>query len=103
MQTSYSGTYFCLQQDHDSRSFLLQNKKEQIRLRFCQLLALRHKLNAIDMEAHFDLNHNPSGIEIVSLCNQQHILLLNTLELIDLKKAISCGLEAPLRKWFHAA
>lgn len=103
MQSTYSGTYFKLVQDHNSRSFLLLNKEEQLRLRFCQLLALRHKLNAIDMEAHFDLNRNPSGIEIVSVCNQKHVLVLNSLELIDLKKAISCGLEAPLRQWFYAA
>lgn len=54
-------------------------------LSFCQLLALRCKVNAMDLEAHFDETRNNGGIEILLFCNREHVIILDTYQLIDLK------------------
>ncbi|WP_340063298.1 hypothetical protein [Ascidiimonas aurantiaca] len=57
---------------------------KEILLSFCELLAFRNTIKAIDIDTHF-YNHH-SGIEIVSLCNLKEILILETEDLIELKK-----------------
>lgn len=39
------------------------------------------------MEAHFN-GTNPHGIEIVQLCNREHIFVFSSLEAADLKEFI---------------
>ncbi len=54
---------------------------------FCQLLSLRQKLINIDLETHFN-GENLHGMEILMLCNKEHLFIFNTLEILDLKKLL---------------
>jgi len=54
----------------------------------CQLLALRHKVMNIAIEDHFDSDLNAHGFEVLMLCNKEHLFVLNTLEILDLKNLI---------------
>lgn len=42
-------------------------------------------MNAMDLLAHFDEQGNTSGIEILLFCNREHVLILDTYQVIDLK------------------
>jgi len=57
-------------------------------------LALREKVNAIPIEDHFDGSLNKHGFEILLLCNKEHLLILNTLEILDLKELVEKGFVA---------
>lgn len=64
----------------------METAHKSVRLSCCQLLALRNNVNAIDLEAHFDEEKNRSGIEILMFCNREHVLILDTYQVIDLKE-----------------
>ncbi|RUA18019.1 MAG: hypothetical protein DSY83_03115, partial [Flavobacteriia bacterium] len=59
-----------------------------IRMSLCQLLSLRHKVLSISLEAHFDGDLNKHGFEVLLLCNKEHLFILNTLEILDLKSLV---------------
>lgn len=67
-----------------SNKYLLKFYHKQVTLTFCNLLALRNTINAINIESHFYEGH--SGVELISICNLKEILLLDTLDVLELKK-----------------
>lgn len=79
--------YTFYQAEHD-RSFFLDFGQKTIRMSLCQLLALRHKILSISIEDHFDGDLNKHGFEILLLCNKEHLFILNTLEILDLKSLV---------------
>ncbi|HET7361843.1 MAG TPA: hypothetical protein VFI78_07915 [Salinimicrobium sp.] len=85
MNLLYKSKYFASYQCDTRRCFYFDFGEESISLSFCQLLALRNKVNAINLESHFNSDLNKHGIEILMLCNREHILILDTLQVIDLK------------------
>lgn len=60
----------------------------------CQLLSLRQKVMSISIESHFDSDLNKHGFEVLLLCNKEHLFILNTLEILDLKKLVDNGFVA---------
>ncbi|GAB4509616.1 MAG: hypothetical protein Tsb004_10820 [Allomuricauda sp.] len=44
---------------------------------------------SINIESHFDSDLNAHGFEVLMLCNKEHLFILNTLEVLDLKKLVS--------------
>lgn len=87
MKALYKSNYFSTHQSDRGRHFMLDLGHKTVRLSFCQLLAFRQKIKNIDLDAHFD-GRNHHGMEIVFLCNREHIFVFNTLEVIDLKELI---------------
>lgn len=88
MNLLHKSKYFAAYQCDSKRCFCFDFGQKPINLSFCQLLALRKKVNAIDLDSHFDGSLNPHGIEILVLCNREHILILDTYQVIDLKELI---------------
>ena len=88
MNLLYKSYYFASYQCDQSRSFFIDFGHKQVKLSFCQLLAIRQKLQAIDISSHFDKDLNYSGIEILTLCNREHLFVFDTLQVIDLKQLI---------------
>ena len=66
--------------------YILRFHSKHIELSFCELLVFRTKINSIDICAHFYDNHK--GIEIISLCNLKEILILETTDVLELKKVL---------------
>lgn len=79
---------FASHQCDRDRCFYIDFGKKQVKLTFCQLLSLRHKVQRINLEAHFDGKYNNSGIEILTLCNREHLFILDTKEIIELKELL---------------
>ena len=88
MNLLYKSYYFASYQCDKSRSFYLDFGHKQVKLTFCQLLSIRQKVNAINLDSHFDKDMNYNGIEILTLCNREHLFILDTLQVIDLKQLI---------------
>lgn len=88
MNLLYKSYYFATYQCDQSRSFFIDFGHKQVKLSFCQLLALRQKVQAIDISSHFDRDLNYSGIEILTLCNREHLFVFDTLQVIDLKQLL---------------
>lgn len=85
MNLLHRSKYFAVYQCDARRCFLFESEHKSVWLSFCQLLALRQKVNAIDLQAHFEEHGNTSGIEILLFCNREHVLILDTYKVIDLK------------------
>jgi hypothetical protein len=88
MDLIHSSKFYAIYQSGQERAFYLDMGQKTLRLRFCQLLAIRRRLGEIAIESHFDSDLNAHGFEILTLCNKEHLFVLNTLEILDLKGLI---------------
>ncbi|MBC9797439.1 hypothetical protein [Sinomicrobium weinanense] len=84
----FKSRYYAAYQSKKGRCFFVDIQDRRIKMSFCQLLAFRQKILAIDLDAHFDAELNRHGIEILTLCNREHLFVLDTLEVVDLKMFI---------------
>jgi len=89
MNVIVQSTYYTLYQAADERCFYLDFGQKIVRMSLCQLLSLRHKVMSINIESHFDSDLNAHGFVVLMLCNKEHLFILNTLEVLDLKKLVS--------------
>ena len=89
MNVIVQSTYYTLYQAADERCFYLDFGQKIVRMSLCQLLSLRHKVMSINIESNFDSDLNAHGFEVLMLCNKEHLFILNTLEVLDLKKLVS--------------
>lgn len=89
MNQVHQSKYFAIYQCDLKRCFCFKSAHKSVYLTLCQLLVLRSKVNSMNLESHFDELRNPSGIEILLFCDLQHVIILDTYQLIDLKELIS--------------
>lgn len=85
MKLLYSSQYYTSYQCDRGRCFYIDFNHKLIKLSFCQLLAFRQQIKNIDIEAHFN-GKNHHGMEILQLCNREHIFVFSTLEVVDLRQ-----------------
>ena len=85
MNLLYKSYYFTSYQCDRSRCFYIDFGHKQVKFSFCQLLAIRQKVQRIDISSHFDKDLNYNGIEVITLCNREHLFVFDTLQVIDLK------------------
>lgn len=94
---------FCsFYQNDTDRSFYLDFEHKSITLTFCQLLELRQKIYSLEIASLFYEESCPHDFKILTLCNQQHLLILSIEEVLDLKRLlqnafISMGLSRPVQ------
>lgn len=84
MNLLFQSRYFSSYQSDRDRRFIFDFGHKSIQLSFCQLLAFRQHVLRIDLDAHFT-GENKHGLEILVLCNKEHILVFDTHQVIDLK------------------
>lgn len=94
MNVIVRSTYYTLYQDTKERCFFVDFGQKMVRMSLCQLLSLRQKVMSISIESHFDSDLNKHGFEVLLLCNKEHLFILNTLEVLDLKKLVDNGFVA---------
>lgn len=83
MKLLHKSHYFSSYQCDNTRRFYVDFNHKLVKFRLCQLLALRHQVQKINLEAHFNGN-NEHGLEIFTLCNKEHLFVFNTIEVLDL-------------------
>lgn len=81
----FKSRFYAAYQSEKGRCFFVDIQQKRVKMSFCQLLAFRQKVIAMDLDAHFNGDLNRHGIEILTLCNREHLFILDTLEVIDLK------------------
>lgn len=86
--------YYSIHQAVDQRCFHVDFGQKSVQLSFCQLLALREKINAISMGSLFDTDTNKHGLYFLTLCNNEHLFVLNILEVLDLKSLVQNSFAA---------
>src|SRR5699024_3330474 len=86
MKVLHQSKYYTLLQCDLKRCFLFKSVHKSIHLTFCQLLTFRNKVRRINLETHFDLNEYGSGLEILFIKDWEHVLPLDTYQVIDLKE-----------------
>lgn len=91
MKAIYKSQFYALFQSQQERCFYIDFGQKTVRASFCQLLALRQKVLSIEIEDHFDSDLNQHGFELLQLCNKEHLFILNTHEVLDLKQLIQNG------------
>ncbi|MBA4744982.1 hypothetical protein GO009_03985 [Muricauda sp. TY007] len=94
MNVIFQSTYYTLYQAANERCYYIDFGQKLVRMSLCQLLSLRHKVNTIAIENHFDSDLNAHGFEVLMLCNKEHLFILNTLEVLDLKNLVDHGFVA---------
>lgn len=87
MNLLFQSKYFSSYQSDKDRHFIFDFGHKTVQLSFCQLLAFRNKVLKIDLDTHFS-GENKHGVEILVLCNREHILIFDTHQVIDLKEFI---------------
>ena len=85
MNVIVQSTYYTLYQSVKERSFYVDFCQKMVRMSLCQMLSLRYKVMSIPIENHFDGDLNKHGFEVLLLCNKEHLFVLNTYEILDLK------------------
>lgn len=85
MNLLFQSRYFSSYQSDSDRRFIFDFGHKTIQLSFCQLLAFRQNVLKIDLDAHFS-GENKHGIEILILCNKEHIFIFDTHQVVDLKE-----------------
>jgi len=88
MKVVFCSKFYTLYQSDKEKCHYLDMDQKTIKLSFCQFLALRTKVQNISIEDHFDSDLNKHGFEVLVLCNKEHLFVLNTLELLDLKSLV---------------
>ncbi|HAI42526.1 MULTISPECIES: hypothetical protein [unclassified Maribacter] len=88
MKVVFQSKFYTLYQSDKEKCHYLDMNQKTIKLSFCQLLALRNKVQNISIENHFDSDLNKHGFEVLMLCNKEHLFILNTIELLDLKTLV---------------
>jgi hypothetical protein len=88
MNLLYKSYNFASYQCDRNRCYYIDFGHKTVKLSFCQLLSLRQKVQRIDLESHFNKDLNSNGIEILTLCNREHLFILDTLQVIELKELI---------------
>ena len=85
---------YTLYQSDNNRLFYIDFGSKTVQLSFCQLLAFRQKIQQLDITTHFDEALNPHGLEIITLCNNEHLFLLDTYQVIALKTLLQNAFTA---------
>ncbi len=85
MNLLFQSRFFTSYQSDIDRRFVFDFGHKMIQLSFCQLLAFRQNVLKIDLDTHFS-GENKHGIEILVLCNREHIFVFDTHQVIDLKE-----------------
>ena len=91
MNLLFKSHFFAAYQCDTKRCFFIDFGHKKVRMSLCQLLSLRQKVMNINLESHFDEDMNPNGIEIISLCNREHLFIMDTLQIIDLRQLLKAS------------
>ncbi len=83
MELLFASTYYSSYQSSTERCFYINFGHKTVRVTFCQLLSLRYKAKQMSSFEYIDnlLNHNDTVL--LSLCDKEHLILLDTLRVLD--------------------
>jgi len=83
MDQIFSSTYFTSFQSSSNSSFYIDFGHKTIEMSFCQLLSLRHKAKQLSSNEHIEYMLAYQDVTLLTFCDREHIVLLDTLQLLD--------------------
>ncbi|WP_034237916.1 hypothetical protein [Aquimarina atlantica] len=83
MELIFSSTYYASYQSSTERCYYIDFGHKMVKISFCQLLSLRYKAKQMSTFDYINnlLNHNDTVL--LSLCDKEHLILLDTLMVLD--------------------
>ncbi len=89
MEKIYATNNGRIDQSDQLHCFFLHFQGTEIKLPPCSLIALKAKLNALNLEQLLLTDDQTSDIEVISVCNRERFLILSLEQLIELKDLIA--------------
>lgn len=77
-----------VQNDKDNR-FYLQYKGSEYRMAVCALIAFKSKIDQLDIEEMLLSDASLNSVEVIPLCNKEHLMVLTLDEIIEMKDLIA--------------
>ncbi len=89
MHLIYESSNASIHQSDSENCFYLNFKSEVYKLKVCSFIALKAKLDKMNLEAMLLDDEMGADVEIISLCNNDRILVLTIDEVIELKELMA--------------
>jgi len=88
METVFISKYFKSFLSASGREYQIDFGYKKVNFSFCQLLALRHSVNQMSAQKHLEELLNTANVDILSLCNKEHFIILDIAQILDLHNLI---------------
>ncbi|OED46110.1 hypothetical protein AB832_01045 [Flavobacteriaceae bacterium (ex Bugula neritina AB1)] len=88
MDQLFASKYYTSYQDVDARCFYLDFGHKIVKVSFSQLLHLRYKIKQLSSYEHIEYMFNYCDVTLLTFCDKEHMLLLDALQVLDLKELI---------------
>lgn len=88
MELLFTSKYYTSYQSAEERCFYIDFGYKLIKVSFCQLLSLRYKAKQLSTKDHIEFMLNHSDTTLLSFCDKQHVLLLDTHQVLDFVELI---------------
>lgn len=83
MELIFSSTYYSSYQSSKERCYYIDFGHKMVKISFCQLLSLRYKAKQMSAFEYIDDLFNHNDTVLLSLCDKEHLILLDTLMVLD--------------------
>ncbi|WP_159090862.1 hypothetical protein [Aquimarina aquimarini] len=84
MDLIFSSTYYTSYQSTTERCYYIDFGHKTVKVSFCQLLSLRYKAKQMSSIEYIDnLLNKYNDTVLLTLCDNQHLILLDTLMVLD--------------------
>ncbi|WP_196894058.1 hypothetical protein [Aureivirga marina] len=88
MEILHNSSFFSSYQDVEKELFYIDFGHKVVSLTFHQFLHLKHKINRISSPRYLELVIQKRNLEILTLCNRKHIMILDVPQILDLQKLV---------------
>lgn len=88
MEQLFTSKYYKSYQSKTERCFYLDLGRKRVKVSFCQLLGLRYKIKQLSTPEHLEYMINHCDVTLLSFCDKEHIILLDTLQVLDFTELI---------------
>ncbi|MBW1296137.1 hypothetical protein [Aquimarina litoralis] len=83
MELLFASKYYTSYQSSEDQCFYIDFGHKLVEVSFCQLLSLRYKAKQLSTSEHLEYMLNHSDTTLLSFCDKKHVLLLDTLQILD--------------------
>lgn len=88
MEQLFTSKYYKSYQSTKERCFYIDLDHKKVKVSFCQLLSLRYKIKQLSTPEHLEYMINNCDVTLLTFCDKEHIVLLDTLQVLDFAELI---------------
>ncbi|MBQ4822556.1 hypothetical protein [Aquimarina sp. MMG016] len=88
MELLFTSKYYTSYQSKAHRCFYIDFGHKKVKVSFCQLLSLRYKAKQLSSPEHLEYMLNHCDVTLLTFCDKEHIVVLDTLQVLDFTELI---------------